>query len=296
MVGREPERRLLAALVEGARTGSAGALVVRGEPGVGKSALLEDLAARSGGATVLRTQALEVEAPVPFAALHRLLRPLSSLLPRLPERQARALRMAFGDEGDGAPVESFLVGVATLTILAAAAEENPVLCIVDDAHWLDAASAEALLVCARRIGADRVAMVFAARDGSWGTFDPQGLDELPLTGLGPQDSRTLLETQLDVVAAAEVLDRIVSETRGNPLALLELPTGMTGNQLRGVDPVPAQLPLTARVERLFLDRSRRLPPSVQTMRPLSMSTRYAAQVPRSETRNLSLPTSWIELT
>jgi len=264
LVGREPERQLLAALIEGARGGSAGTLVVRGEPGVGKSALLDELVAGAGDATVLRTQGLEVEAPLAFAALHRLLRPVTRLRGGLPEPQARALRVAFGEE-EGAAVEPFLVGVATLSILTAAAEENTVLCVVDDAHWLDAATAGALLFCAHRLGADRVALVFAARDAAWGTFDPQGLRELVVTGLDPDASRALLQARLGAATGAEVVERIVAETRGNPLALLELPAELTPDQLSGVDPLPSQLHLTARVEQLFLDRSRRLPPTVQTM-------------------------------
>jgi DNA-binding CsgD family transcriptional regulator/tetratricopeptide (TPR) repeat protein len=260
MVGREPERQLLGALVEGARRGSAGTLVVRGEPGVGKSALLDELVAGAGDATVLRTRGLEAEAPLAFAALHRLLRPVTRLRGGLPQPQARALRVAFGEE-EGASVEPFLVGVATLSILTTAAEENPVLCVVDDAHWLDAATAGALLFCAHRLGADRVALVFAARD----TFDPHGLRELVVTGLDPDASRALLQARLGAAIGAEVLERIVAETRGNPLALLELPAELTRDQLSGVDPLPAQLHLTSRVERLFLDRSRRLPPTVQTM-------------------------------
>jgi DNA-binding CsgD family transcriptional regulator len=265
MVGRERERQLLRALVEGARGGSAGTLVVRGEPGVGKSALLDDFVAGAGDATVLRTQGLEVEAPLAFAALHRLLRPVTRLRGGLAEPQARALRIALGEEEEGASVEPFLVGVATLSILTTAAEENPVLCVVDDAHWLDAATAGALLFCAHRLGADRVALVFAARDGAWGTFDPQGLRELVVTGLDPDASRTLLQARLGTATRAEVLERIVAETRGNPLAMLELPAELTRNQLSGVEPLPSQLHLTSRVEQLFLGRSRRLPPAVQTM-------------------------------
>jgi len=264
MVGREPERQLLGALVEGARGGSAGTLVVRGEPGIGKSALLDELVAGAGDATVLRTQGLEVEAPLAFAALHRLLRPVTRLRGGLPEPQARALRVALGEE-EGASVEPFLVGVATLSVLTAAAEENPVLCVVDDAHWLDAATAGALLFCARRLGADRVALVFAARDGAWGTFDPQDLRELNVTGLDPDASRTLVRARLGTATGAEVLDRIVAETCGNPLALLELPAELTRDQLRGVDALPSPLHLTSRVEQAFLDRSRRLPPPVQTV-------------------------------
>ncbi|WP_260470352.1 helix-turn-helix transcriptional regulator [Streptomyces sp. RP5T] len=264
MVGREPERRLLDALVEGARDGTAGTLVVRGEPGVGKSALLDELVAGAGDATLLRTRGLEAEAPLAFAALHRLLRPVTRLRSGLPEPQARALRVAFGEE-EGASVEPFLVGVATLSILTTAAEERPVLCVVDDAHWLDAATAGALLFCAHRLGADRVALVLAARDEAWGTFDPQGLRELVLTGLDPAASRALLQARFGDATGPGVVERLVAETRGNPLALLELPAELTRDQLSGVEPLPPQLHLTSRVERIFLDRSRRLPPTAQTV-------------------------------
>jgi hypothetical protein len=264
LVGRKPQRQLLRTLVERAHDGSAGTLVVRGEPGVGKSALLDELLAGAGQATVLRAQGLEVEAPLAFAALHRLLRPLTRLRPVLVEPQARALRVAFGEE-EGPSVEPFLVGVATLSLLTTAAEENLVVCVVDDAHWLDPATAGALLFCARRLGVDRVAMVFAARDGVWGSFDPQGLPEMVLRGLDPGDSRVLLEERLGDVTADEVVKRIVAETGGNPLALLELPGEMTPGQLSGSSPLPSQLHLTAHAEQVFLDRSRRLPPAVQTM-------------------------------
>jgi DNA-binding CsgD family transcriptional regulator len=264
LVGREPERKLLRALIEQAYEGSAGTLVVRGEPGVGKSALLDELAQDAGDATVLRAQGLEVEAPLAFAALHRLLRPLSRLRARLVEPQARALRVAFGEE-EGPAVEPFLVGVATLSLLTTAAEQNLVLCVVDDAHWLDPASAGALLFSARRLGADRVAMVFGARDGSGTNFDPQGLAEMTLTGLDADASRALLAERLDETTAREVVERIVSESGGNPLALLELPGELTPAQRSGSSPLPSQLHLTAEVERVFLERSQRLSSSVQTM-------------------------------
>jgi DNA-binding CsgD family transcriptional regulator/tetratricopeptide (TPR) repeat protein len=264
LVGREPERALLAALVEAARHGSAGSLVVRGEPGVGKSALLDEVALQAGDASVLRTQGLEVEAPLAFAALHRLLRPLARLREELPVPQARALRVALGED-EGPSVEPFLVGVATLSLLTAAAEENLVLCVVDDAHWLDPATAGALLFCARRLGADRVAMVFSAREGAWENFAPQGIDEMVLTGLDPDAARALLAIHLDDAPAEEVTRRLILETRGNPLALVELPGELTPAQLRGSESLPAQLHLTAHVEQTFLDRSRRLPRPVQSV-------------------------------
>ena len=138
--GRDVERARLVALTEGARQGRAGALVVRGEPGIGKSALLDDLAgtATDQGLRVLRTQGLESESPLAFGALHRLLRPLTQLIDQLPAPQAQALRVAFGQQ-DGPSVEPFLVGIATLSMLTEAAEQSPLLCVIDDAHWLDTA-------------------------------------------------------------------------------------------------------------------------------------------------------------
>ena len=264
LVGREPERAALEALVDRARHGTAGSVVVRGEPGVGKSALLDAVVRGAGEATVLRARGLEVEAPLAFAGLHQMLRPLTRLRDQLPVPQARALRVAFGED-DGPSVEPFLVGVATLSVLTAAAEESLVVCLLDDAHWWDHASADALLFCARRLGADRVAMVFAARDGSGERFEAPGVDELALTGLGPEASRALLAARLGSEPAGEVVDRLVAETRGNALALLELPGELTPAQLDGTAALPSQLHLTDRVEHAFLDRSRRLPEPVQRL-------------------------------
>jgi predicted ATPase len=264
LVGREREMARFTALVEAARNGTAGCVVVRGEPGIGTSVLIDEAVAAVGEATVLRTQGLEVEAPLAFAALHRLLRPLDRLRGQLPGPQARALRVAFGEE-DGTSVEPFLIGVATLSLLTAAAEESLVVCVVDDAHWLDAATAAALLFSARRLGADRVAMVFAAREGEWAGFDPQGLAEIVLTGLDDQASRALLADRWGEAPAIAVTDRLIAETRGNPLALVELPSELTPSQLQGTSELAAQLHLTDRVEQVFLDRSRRLPATVQSV-------------------------------
>jgi GTPase SAR1 family protein len=204
--GRDSERARLAALAGRARSGQAAVLVVLGEPGVGKSALLQDLvssqqaAADVAGIRVLRTHGVESESPLPFAALHRLLRPVLRL-ERLPVPQARALRVAFGQE-EGSSVEPFLVGVATLSALTEAAEDGPVLCVVDDAQWLDTASAGALLFAARQLQADPVAIVFAARDTRTsrgtgngigaGSFNPDGLPVMRLGGLDDDAARRLL--------------------------------------------------------------------------------------------------------
>ena len=264
LVGREPERARLESLVEQARHGSAGCLVLRGEPGVGKSALLDAVVAGVRDATVLRTQGLEAESPLPFAALQRLLRPVLRLRADLPGPQARALGVVMGEE-EGPGVEPFLVSVATLSVLTAAAEENLVVCVIDDAHWLDPASTEALLFCARRLGADRAVMVFAAREDTESTFDPQGLPELVITGLDRESALALLGGHPAGELAGEVAERLIAETGGNPLALLELPGELSSDQLHGTAVLPPQLHLTARVERSFLDRCRRLPDPTQTV-------------------------------
>ena len=273
------ERARLAALADHARSGQAAVLAVLGEPGVGKSALLQDLVSSQQAAAdvarvrVLRTHGVESESPLPFAALHRLLRPVLRL-ERLPVPQARAMRVAFGLE-EGSSVEPFLVGVATLSALTEAAEDRPVLCVVDDAQWLDTASAGALLFAARQLQADPVAIVFAARDTQTsrgtgngigaGSFNPDGLPVMRLSGLDDDAARRLLVERAGEALPDEVSDRLVRETGGNPLALFELPTGLTAGQLQGTAPLPSQLPLTAGVERAFLDQCRRLPEQVQTL-------------------------------
>jgi DNA-binding CsgD family transcriptional regulator len=230
---------------------------------VGKSALLAEVLSTVGDVRVLRTQGLESESPLAFAALHRLLRPVLDLVERLPEPQAGALEVALGQEVG--TVEPFLVGVATLSMLTEAAEEQPLVCVVDDAHWLDSASADALLFATRRLEADPVAMVFAARDTDDRTFDPDGVPALRLDGLDAASVRALLDENAPVAVADDVIDRLLVETGGNPLALVELPTGLSDAQLAGSVPLPSQLLLTTGVERVFLDRSRRLSAAAQTL-------------------------------
>jgi len=263
--GRDTERERLAALLDGARSGRAGTLLLHGEPGVGKSALLEDLVATADGdVQVLRAQGVESEAPLPFAALHRLLRPVLGIIDRLPAPQARALRAAFG-EADDVAVEPFLAALATLSLLTEAAEDAPVLCIIDDAQWLDQATTDAILVASRRLGADRVAVLFAARDGEGRTFAPDDVPTMALTPLTADAARALLTETAGAPVPDEVADRLMTQAAGNPLALVELPTSLSGEQLTGAAPMPTQLQLTAGMERVFLDRCRRLPPDVQTL-------------------------------
>lgn len=276
--GRDAEQKILAAIVADARDGTAGSLVLHGEPGVGKSALLAELLSTATDVRVLWTQGVESEAPMAFAALHRLLRPILRLVERLPDLQAHALRVAFGEEAG--TVQPFLVGVATLSMLTEASEELPVLCVVDDAHWLDGASSDALLFATRRLEADRVAMVFAARDTDDRTFAPEGVPSLRLQGLDAASVRSLLDENAAVVVSPQVADRLLAETGGNPLALVELPTGLSDAQLDGTDPLPPQLMLTTGVERVFLDRSRRLTTAAQTLMLVAVAddTRQLATV------------------
>lgn len=265
--GRDDERARLASLVDTVGAGRAGVLVLEGDPGVGKSALLDDLVSTltDAGAPVrvLSTTGVAAEAPLPFAALLRLLRPVLDW-DRLPAPQARALRVAFGvEDGSATPVQPFLVGLATLSVLTGAAEDAPVVCIVDDAHWLDTASADALLFTARQLQADPVALVFATRPDSG--FDPEGLPLLHLDGLGAEAARRLLADHTTHPTPPDVTERLLAETGGNPLALIELPTRLSDDQLGGTGALPPRLPLTARVERAFLDRVRRAGEDVQTL-------------------------------
>jgi DNA-binding CsgD family transcriptional regulator len=261
--GRTAERSLIAGLLDGALVSRSGVLVIRGAAGVGKSALLGDAIGGASEFRVLWARGAETEAELPFAAVHQLLRPLLGRVGRLPPHQARALRRALGVE-PGAGEDRFLVALAVLGMLADAAEEAPLLCLVDDGHWLDESSAATLLFVARRLEAERVAMVFAARDDDVRGFPSTGLPELRLSGLDPSASADLLQESVAGRVAPEVRDWLVEQSGGNPLALLELPTGLTPDQLAGREPLPSCLPLTEGIERLFANRIRTLPATTRS--------------------------------
>ncbi|MFD1232328.1 AAA family ATPase [Pseudonocardia benzenivorans] len=254
LYGRDDEQAALAELQQHALAGRGGALVVLGAPGAGKSALLA--ASPLDGLRVLRTQGVEAESPLAFAALHRLLRPLRHHMGRLPARQARALRAAFGEEDD-AP-DPYLVYLGALSLVAEAAAEQPLLLVVDDAHWLDDETAAALLFVARRLADDPVALLFAAREQSG--FDPAELPVLPLAGLDRAAASAVLAERAGAPVPDAVLDVVLAQTGGNPLALAELPTTLGPDQLSGATDLPGLLPLSARVEAAFLDRARDLDP------------------------------------
>lgn len=262
LVGRDSERAAVVALLDQARVGRGAGLVLRGLPGVGKSALIDDAVSMAEGLLVLRTSGIESESPLAFAALQRLLRPAMVLVDRLPRRQATALRAAFGEmEGDG---DRFLVFLAALSLFAEAAEAAPILAVIDDAQWLDQASAAALLFVARRLQAEPIALLFAAREGGVLGFDSAGLPSVAVGDLDAAAAGALLRELVGGPIPPGVLERLMAGTAGNPLALVELTSALSPEQLTGQTPLPAQLPLTGGVERAFLDRYRRLPEAART--------------------------------
>ncbi|QKV96446.1 AAA family ATPase [Streptomyces sp. NA02950] len=247
VVGRAEEQRTLAAMAAAARDGHSTALVLRGAAGIGKSALLRDLA--EGSAEGLRTlwaMGVRSEAGLPFAGLHQVLRPLLRFEGRLPPPQRAALHSAFGM--DTASPDSFLVALAALTLLSEAAHETPLLLLVDDAQWIDAASADTLGFVARRLGPEGVAMVLAVRDGS--SFQAPGVPELTLRPLDTAAAGELLDQAVPEGATA-VRELLIREAEGNPLALTELSTALSRDQLRGAVPLTDGLPLTKRLHRIL---------------------------------------------
>jgi DNA-binding CsgD family transcriptional regulator len=260
LYGRDAERALIGALLGAARESRSGSLVIRGEAGLGKTALLADARERAGGMHVLAARGVESESELPFAALHQLVRPALRHLGRLPAPQATALRRALGLEEGSAP-ERFLVFAGGLTLLSQMAERRPVLCLVDDAHWLDTASGDALSFIARRLHAEGVVMLFAAREGDVRRFEAAGVPTLVVDRLDAEAARMLLSRAEGV--APFVVDRLIEHSRGNPLALVELPSALTKEQLAGEEPLPEPLPLTHEVEGVFLERVRRLPRQTQ---------------------------------
>jgi DNA-binding CsgD family transcriptional regulator len=257
LLGRRSECDALGELVASVRTGQSRALVLRGEAGVGKSALLEYLTQHASGCTLARAAGTESEMELAYAGLQQLYAPFLDRLGRLPSPQRDALGTAFGVRDGDAP-DRFLVGLAALSLLSVVAEERPLVCIVDDAQWLDAASAQALVFVARRLGAESVGLVFALREPG-GERHLEGLPELALGGLDDRDAHELLATVVTGPLDEGVRDRIVAETRGNPLALLELPRGLTPAELAGGFGLSDDPALSERIEQRFRERQAPLP-------------------------------------
>src|SRR5919112_2082557 len=227
--GRRDEREVLDRLLEAVRAGQSRVLIVTGGPGVGKTALLEAAIRSASWFRVIRAVGVDSEMELAFAALQQLCAPMLDRLERLPAPQQDALRVAFGLSAGDAP-DRFLVGLAVLSLLSEAAQDQPLVCFVDDAQWLDRASAQALVFVARRLLAESVALVLATRvTGN----ELEGLPTLTVEGLPAGDARALLGSALQVPLDERVRERLVAETRGDPLALVELPRGLTPAGLAG---------------------------------------------------------------
>jgi DNA-binding CsgD family transcriptional regulator len=257
MLGRVEESDAMERLLTAARTGHGGSIVVCGEPGIGKSTLLEHAIASAAGFQVLRAVGHEAEKELAFAAAQQLCAPILPTLRDLPAPHGEALGVAFGLV-DGSAPDRLFVGLALLGLLAARATQQPVLCVVDDAQWLDRESAQAFAIVARRLGPERIAFMFGARG------DPtelQGLPSLPVLGLGPADARTLLRSTLPNPFDEHVVERLLAETRGNPLALLELPRGLTTADLAGGFGLTASAAMPGRIEASFQRRLAKLAPA-----------------------------------
>jgi DNA-binding CsgD family transcriptional regulator len=259
--GRRSECEALDRLVASVRTGQSRALVLCGEAGLGKTALLEYVSNRASGCRIERAAGVESEMELAFAGLQQLCAPMLGRLDRLHGPQRDALATAFGLKA-GDPPDRFLVGLAVLTLLSDAAEEQPLVCLVDDAHWLDKASRQILAFVARRLLAESVALVFATRSA---VDELDGLPELWVERLSDRDARVLLEATLSAPLDAAVRDAIVAETRGNPLALLELPRGFAPDELAGGFRFLDALPFDARLEEMFRRRVEALPDDAQRL-------------------------------
>jgi DNA-binding CsgD family transcriptional regulator len=262
---RLSERGVLDRFVADVRAGRGRALVVRGEPGVGKTVLLDYLAGRATGCLVARAAGVQSEMELAFAGLHQLCAPMLELADTLPVPQREALRTALGLSVGPVP-DRFLVGLAVVGLMSEAAGERPLICVIDDQQWLDRASAQALGFAARRLAAEPIGLVFAARVPG---EDVAGLPELVVGGLPDDDARELLASVLTGPLDAQVRDQIIADTNGNPLALLELPRGLTPAQLAGGFGLSSATPLDGRIEESFARQLAALP--AQTRRLVQLA-------------------------
>jgi hypothetical protein len=290
LVGRRDECEALDRLVADVLEGASRVLVLRGDAGVGKSALLGYLSDRVAGWQVVSAAGVESEMELAYSGLHQLCAPLLDHLDELPPPQREALATVFGLSAGPAP-DRFLVGLATLTLVAQAAEERPLACIIDDALWLDQASAQIIGFVARRLLAERVALVYAVRTGS-GDGVLAGLPALPIGGLGDSDARRLLLGNMHGPLDAAIIDQIIAESHGNPLALLELPRTWTAAGHAGGYGLPGSRPVAGKIEHSYVQRLLLLPPETQLLaltaaaepsatRPCAAPpTRWASRWPR----------------
>src|SRR6516162_7214500 len=257
LIDRSSERDVLERLVRGVRAGQSRVLVLRGEAGIGKTALLGYLSAVAKGCRVIRIAGVESEMELAFAGLHALCAPMLGRVGQLPVPQRDALNTAFGMSA-GPPADRFLVGLAILSLLADAAEEQPLVCLVDDAQWLDRVSVQTLAFVARRLLAERVGLVFALRESA-DEPELEGLPELIIAGLAAADARRLLDATIPGLLDPRVRDRILGEAGGNPLALLELPRERTTTTVAGGFGLPLETPLAGRIEQGFVRQLELLP-------------------------------------
>jgi DNA-binding CsgD family transcriptional regulator len=264
LLDRAVETDALEGVLAAVRDGLSGVLVLRGEAGVGKTALLDWAAGQAGDMQVARIAGAEAEMDMGFAGLHQLLVPFLSGFEKLPAPQRQALGSAFGLV-DGPPPDRFLVGLAALTVLTDAAAARPVLCLIDDPRWLDRVSIEVLVFVARRLFADRVGMVFAAREAEERAVVLTGLPELTVGGLGEEAAQELLATSAGAHVDRQVSSRVAADTAGNPLALVELAAELTAAELSGAEPLDWPLRFRGRLEELYRSRVRALPGGTQTL-------------------------------
>jgi DNA-binding CsgD family transcriptional regulator len=254
LVGREVEAERIGGLLSGARRGTSGVLVVRGDPGIGKSALLQYAEDSALGMAVLKARGIESEAEIAFSGLFELLRPALALIDRIPSQQAQALGGALRLSA-AVNRDRFIIGAATLSLLAAYAEEAPLIVLIDDAHWIDASSSDALTFAVRRLLAEPILVVVAVRTGEESAFDAAGLPQLELGGLDADAAKALLTEQAGSTIRPEVIDWLYRSTAGNPLALVELAANAPH---LGVEPFDRPLTVETRVERAFARRVQQL--------------------------------------
>lgn len=264
VIGRARERAALRGLLDDARSSRSRSLVIVGEPGVGKSTLIAATAAEATDFRILRSRGVETESSLPFAGIHQLLRPVLALLDRLPLAQSDALRVALGLEL-GATANRFLISLGVLSLLSELAESSPVCCVIDDGHWVDEPSLDALLFVARRVEAEGIALIVAARTGASGRIDDAGLDTIQLGGFDAETAQQMLELKVGSTVPGAVVDRLVAATAGNPLALSELGSILSPEELSGSRPLRDPLPITASVERAYLGRWQSLGTGARTL-------------------------------